>query len=58
MYVHGSCSIEYTVLYTSYVQVSWSALMAAVYNGHEAIALRIIEAGATPHLQDKVRGVV
>ena len=58
MYVHGSWCIEHTVLYTLYVQGSWSALMAAVYKGHEAIALRIIEAGATPHLQDKVRGVV
>ena len=28
--------------------------MAAVFKGHDDIALRIIRAGATPHIQDKV----
>ena len=28
--------------------------MAAVYNCHEDIALRLIEARATPHIQDRV----
>ena len=28
--------------------------MAAVYKRHDEVALRIIQAGATPHLQDKV----
>ena len=28
--------------------------MAAVYKAHEDIALRLIEAGATPHIQDGV----
>ena len=28
--------------------------MAAVFKGHNDIALRLITAGATPHLQDKV----
>ena len=35
-------------------QSGWSALMAAVYKHHDDIALRLCEAGATPHLQDKV----
>ncbi|CAI8035374.1 Ankyrin-3 [Geodia barretti] len=33
--------------------IGWSALMAAVYKRHDEVALRIIQAGATPHLQDK-----
>ena len=28
--------------------------MAAVYKRHDEVALRIIQAGATPHLQDEV----
>ena len=28
--------------------------MAAVYKRHDEVALRIIQTGATPHLQDKV----
>ena len=28
--------------------------MAAVYKAHEDIAMRLIEAGATPHIQDGV----
>ena len=28
--------------------------MVAVYKRHDEVALRIIKAGATPHLQDKV----
>ena len=28
--------------------------MAAVYSNHNNIALKLIEAGATPHIQDKV----
>ena len=41
--------------YSHYVlQGGWSALMAAVYKRHDEVALRIIQAGATPHLQDKV----
>jgi hypothetical protein len=35
-------------------QSGWSALMAAVYKHHDDIALRLCEAEATPHLQDKV----
>ena len=29
--------------------------MASVYKRHDEVALRIIQAGATPHLQDKVK---
>ena len=35
-------------------QSGWSALMAAVFQRHDEVSLRIIKAGATPHLQDKV----
>ena len=42
------------VYYIGYIQSGWSALMAAVYKGYDDVALRIIQAGATPHLQDKV----
>ena len=35
-------------------QDGWSALLAAVYMGHERIALKLIEGGATPRIQDKV----
>ena len=35
-------------------QCGWSALMAAVYKRHDDVALRMIEAGATPHIQDQV----
>ena len=31
--------------------------MAAVFKGHDDIALRIIRAGATPHIQDKVNNI-
>ena len=36
------------------MQSGWSALMAAVWNGHEEIAFKLIDAGATPNIQDKV----
>ena len=37
------------------MQDGWSALMAAVFKSFDDIALRLIQAGATPHIQDKVR---
>ena len=37
------------------LQSGWSALMAAVWRSHVEVALRLIEAGATPDIQDKVR---
>ena len=40
--------------FSEHLQSGWSALMAAVYNCHNEIALRLIEAGATPDLEDKV----
>lgn len=39
-------------------QSGWSALMAAVYQHHDKIAMRLIEAGATPDLEDKVNCLV
>ena len=36
-------------------QTGWTALMAAVLKDYHDVALRIIEAGATPHIQDHVR---
>ena len=35
-------------------QTGWSVVMAAVHNNHEDIALRLIEAGPTPDIQDNV----
>ena len=32
--------------------------MAAVYKRHKDVALRIIQAGAAPHLQDKVEPIL
>ena len=44
----------YYVTYNVDNQTGWSALMAAVYKSHKDVALRLIEAGATPHIQDAV----
>ena len=58
--VGGICSYTYTVLHYAncykYIdhQTGWSALMAAVYKSHKDVALRLIEAGAIPHIQDAV----
>ena len=35
-------------------QSGWSALMAAVFNFYDDVALRILRAGAAPHIQDNV----
>ena len=48
VYIH-LCGVYLTL------QSGWSALMAAVWRSHEEVALRMIEAGATPDIQDKAR---
>ena len=47
---HGTEGLHFGVL----LQKGWTALMEAVDKGHDDIALRIIKAGATPHIQHKV----
>ena len=47
-------SVNYSTFYYIYHQTGWSALMEAVFKARENIALRLIEAGATSHIQDNV----
>ena len=58
------CSVSYLSVFTCLSnslypsQTGWSALLGAVYMGHDEIVLRLLEAGARPDIHDEVYCIV